>query len=126
LRELGHHGGQIGDRALLQLLTNLRIDPGNVEIVNDGAAIQAGTADVEDVMAPGLYLVTRHARRSLEFGDGKFLRRIDHIQQVVGHFVSFSGCRLRRADVHTSVDRHGVNANDFAVTTFASDLMRYG
>ena len=51
------------------------------------------------------------------FGQTKLVVRRHNVQHVVRDGRSFGCGRLCRSDVHTGVDRHGIQRNDFSTQT---------
>jgi hypothetical protein len=77
-------------------------------------------------MTASFNIVSGDASHSLKLGNGEFFPRIDQIQKVIRDFLSLRRGWLGGADIHSAIDRHGVNADDFAITSLAGNLVRYG
>jgi hypothetical protein len=107
--------------AQLEISAYVGVLTGNRKVIEDRATVETGAADVEDRAAERPHVARRVARRGLKLRDRELVTRVNQVEQVVVDFEPMDGRGLRRANVHTSVDRHRVDAKYRHVTTGHGD-----
>ena len=105
--------GQLG----LQPGPQGRVGAGEVELVDDGADVQAGPADEQRHPAAGEHVVDRGPGQPLVLGDAGPLGHVPHVEHVVRYATPLGRRRLRGADVHAPVELHGVGVDDLGAET---------
>ena len=102
---------------------DLRVAPGQVELVDDGPVIKARPPDEDGAVASRLDPGDRRVRVGLETGDAELLGGIALVNEVPGDATALVGRRFGRADVEAAVDGNGVDGDelDAAVTAGEAD-----
>ena len=77
------------------------------------AQIQSGTTDEQRRPTTSDNVTTDRLRCGEILGDAEILRRLQQIEQVMGHSATLIRGRFRRANVHAAIQRHRIERHDF-------------
>ena len=102
---------------LLESVPECGVGAGELEAVDDRPDVERGATDHDrHDTTPGT-IRDGLAGQGLELGDGGGLADLEDVDEVVPDGGPLGVGRLGRADVHTSVDRHRVRADDLGRLT---------
>ncbi len=95
-----------------------RVGGRDLEPVEGGADVESRAAHEDRPVATVTDAGDLGARRRLVARDARLLGHVQHVELVVGDAAPLGDGQLRRADVHASVELHGVGVDDLSGEPF--------
>ena len=99
----------------LPVLSHLWVGGGKLPVVDEGLHVEHGAADEDGEFPAGHDVCDGGDGEVLVVGDGGGFGDVPDVEQMVGNAGTFGDGEFGGADVHASVELHGVNVDNFAV-----------
>src|SRR5690606_5366013 len=111
---------------LLQAGAHVGVGPGELEVVDGTADVEAGAAHQDRPAALGEQGVDPLPREPLVLGDGGGDGHVPDVQEVVRHPAALLGRQFGGADVHPSVELHRVGVDDLTSEALRQENTQIG
>ena len=116
LRQAGvQNTNTLGTSLLLQALTHPRIRAWELQLIQGGTHIQAGTTHQNRVAATTTNLLNQLTATLLKLRHGRLIPHIHNVQQVVRNAAHLLRGDLRGTNIHTPVELHRISVNALTV-----------
>ena len=118
LRQAGvQNTNTLGTRLRLQTLTHPRIRAGELQLIQGGTHIQAGTTHQNRVAATTANLLNQLTATLLKLRYGGLVPHVHDVQQVVRNTAHLLRRDFCGADIHAPVELHRISVNALTVQT---------